>query len=312
MKRVLITGATGFIGRQCLPRLLRAGWEVHAISRTATAAAAEGVVWHACDLLAESEISRVIRQIRPSHCLHLAWITTPGVYWSASENLDWAAASARLAQSFAEAGGTCLVIAGSCAEYMQTAADCDEASLLLNPTSLYGRSKHALHLMLESFAERSGLRLAWARVFFPYGPHQDDSRLIPAAVRSLINRERVTCRSPRQVCDWIHVADVADALVTLVLCDAHGTFNVSTGIGHAVGDIVGRIGRFLGREGLINADGSTSPTADAQAAWVGQPRRLREEFGWRPRFDIDAGLEHTVSQLTHTDAALARTARAVV
>lgn len=304
MTRVLVTGATGFIGRACIPRLLDAGCEVHAIARRAPAAR-DSVCWHACDLLAERAVDRVLRRIRPSHCLHLAWMTKHGTYWSSSDNLDWAAASLRLARALIDAGGERFVVAGSCAEYMTQDADCDETSLALAPHTLYGRCKHGLHLMLHSLAEQTDLSLAWGRVFYPYGPHQEASRLIPFVVRSLLRGERVMCHNPQQVCDWIHVDDVADALVALVLSDGAGTFNVSTGTGYAVNEVVMTIAALLDCRVLLDFDSSDSVASRSLAAWVGEPRRLRDECGWRPQFSLEAGLQHTVRQMRIAEGVVA-------
>ena len=89
MKSVLLTGASGFIGRHCLAPLLSRGYEVHAISsRTARRPLAD-VHWHIADLLDYSQITELVREVKPAHLLHLAWYAEPGRYWQAPENLRW-------------------------------------------------------------------------------------------------------------------------------------------------------------------------------------------------------------------------------
>ena len=114
MKRVLVTGAAGFVGRHAVAALTARGFEVHAIGRTAPA----GVhAFHAADLLDPALRRAAVRAAGASHLLHLAWITTPGRYWQAPDNLDWTAASLDLVRTFRESGGTRAVVAGTCAEY---------------------------------------------------------------------------------------------------------------------------------------------------------------------------------------------------
>ncbi|MBB2963149.1 NAD-dependent epimerase/dehydratase family protein [Methylobacterium sp. R2-1] len=114
MKRVLVTGAAGFVGRPAVAALVARGFEVHAIGRTAP----EGAhAFHAADLLDPSQRRAAVQKAGASHLLHLAWVTTPGRYWQAPENLDWTAASLDLVRMFREAGGTRTVVAGTCAEY---------------------------------------------------------------------------------------------------------------------------------------------------------------------------------------------------
>jgi nucleoside-diphosphate-sugar epimerase len=100
MKRVLVTGATGFIGRQCLLPLLTSGYEVHAAVIDALPGEPPGVQWHRVDLLAPDQVTNLIAAVQPSHLLHLAWYAVPGKYWTSPENLPWVQASLGLLQSF--------------------------------------------------------------------------------------------------------------------------------------------------------------------------------------------------------------------
>ena len=95
MKRVLLTGATGFVGRHCLQPLLERGYEVHALtSRPVPTTEQDGVHWHLLDLLAPRPLS--LEQIQPTHLLHLAWYAVPGKYWTSPENVRWVEASLAL------------------------------------------------------------------------------------------------------------------------------------------------------------------------------------------------------------------------
>jgi len=104
MKRVLVTGAAGFVGRQCLPILLARDYEVHAVSRKGRGPGVPGVVWHKADLLAGGGIN-LIAAVRPTHLLHLAWDVRPGLFWTSPENLAWVESSFGLVDAFARHGG---------------------------------------------------------------------------------------------------------------------------------------------------------------------------------------------------------------
>ena len=141
MKKILVTGASGFIGKHCLPLLVQRGFEVHGTSTT-TGFQSPGVQMHQVDLLDHQQVQRLLSIIRPSHLLHLAWIATPPIFWTSPENPKWVQASFSLMQRFIEQGGMRAVFSGSCAEYDWSYGTCSEETTPLHPATLYGKSKN--------------------------------------------------------------------------------------------------------------------------------------------------------------------------
>lgn len=170
MKRVLLTGASGFIGRRSWAPLVSRGFEVHAVDLNAVPGLQDGIYWHQGNLLNPQETARVVATIQPTHLLHFAWVVTPGKYVTAPENITWVQASLELLRAFAEHGGQRVVMAGTCMEYDWRYGYCSEAVTPLAPTTLYSSCKHALQLMLAAFARQMGLSAAWGRIFFSMAP----------------------------------------------------------------------------------------------------------------------------------------------
>ena len=162
MKKVLVTGATGFVGRMALAPLVARGYEVHAVLH-GPRVDAPGVTWHEADLLASPEL---VRAIAPSHLLHLAWYAVPGKYWTSRENLRWVRASLALYDAFVAAGGTRVVMAGSSAEYDWSSGHCREGDTPIAPATYYGQAKAALWNVIREDAKVAGVSCAWARFFF--------------------------------------------------------------------------------------------------------------------------------------------------
>ena len=293
MKRILLTGATGFIGRQCIPLLLSQGYEVHAVSSRRAARDDPPVLWHQADLLDPPQASRLVSEVRPSHLLHLAWYTVPGHYWTSGENLRWVQASLGLLQAFGENGGQRVVMAGTCAEYDWQHGICSESVTPLSPTTLYGTCKHSLQLMLTAFSRETTLSAAWGRIFFVFGPHEAPDRLVAYVIQSLLQKTPARCSHGDQVRDFLYVQDVANAFVSLVESAVSGPVNIASGRPTVLRDVIGKIGELLHRPDLIQL-GTLPAREDEPALLVADVGRLTKEVGWAPQYDLTSGLERTI------------------
>ncbi|MBP3959792.1 NAD(P)-dependent oxidoreductase [Gemmata sp. G18] len=292
MKRLLVTGATGFVGAPAV-RLARDHFEVHATARTARAVPT-GVSFHPCDLLNADKTARLIEIVRPTHLLHLAWVATPGVYWTSPENHRWAEASKHILLTFAQYGGTRAVVAGSCAEYdWGTGGVCHERDTPARPRTTYGRCKLELGKWAEVLGSARGVSVARARLFFLYGPGEHLSRLVPSVARALLAGTPAACSTGTQERDFLHVEDAADALVALAQSDLTGPVNVGSGAAVAVRDLIDHVARECGRPDLVRLGARATPAGEPPLL-VADAGRLRDELGWRPRTDLERGLRETV------------------
>jgi nucleoside-diphosphate-sugar epimerase len=310
-RRVLLTGATGFVGRAAIEPLQDAGFEVHAVSRRRLDTSAN-ITWHGVDLLDEDRMARSVKAISPSHLLHFAWYAEPGKYWTARENLDWLRASLALLQAFTVSGGRRAVFAGTCAEYDWSHGSFVEDLTPLVPGTLYGTCKHALQEVLGVYSRQFGLSSAWGRIFFPYGPHEHPSRLVSSVICALLEGRPALCSSGEQVRDFIHVRDTAGAFAALLVSEVQGAVNIASGRGVAVKDIALGIGRRLGCPELVRL--GARPLRDEPPVMIADIRRLTEEVGWRSAIDLEDGLAATIDWwrtqlLRRTDADTGAAAR---
>lgn len=296
MKKVLLTGASGFIGQHCLPLLEEGGYEIHAVSSKAQPLNIQtGVSWHRADLLDAAQVSKLMAAVEPTHLLHLAWYGVPQKFWTSMENFRWVQASLNLFEAFTTRGGRRIVSAGTCAEYDWQSPDglLSERSTPLAPATLYGACKHALRLMLDAFARQSGVSAAWGRIFFLYGPGEHPERLVASVIRALIENRPASCTHGRQVRDFLYVDDVAAAFVALLESDVEGAVNIGSGEGMALKDVVYKIAEKIGRPDLIQLDTRPAPSGEPPLL-LADVRRLREEVAWQPQYGIDLGLARTI------------------
>ncbi len=296
MKKVLLTGASGFIGRHCIPALAARGYEVHALSSLSKPNEPDAI-WHKADLLDVSSIGPLVEKLHPSHLLHLAWYAEPGKYWTSPENLRWVAASMELFRQFAACDGQRLVAAGTCAEYQWLDALYSEDSTPTIPATLYGSCKHATQIALSSYAKQSAFSVAWGRIFSLYGPHEHPARLAASVIRSLLQSEFASCSEGRQVRDYLYVTDVAEAFVAILESPLSGPVNIGSGAGIAVRDLVKNIGDLTGKQELIQLGPHPGNTTEP-AEIVADIRKLLST-GWRPATKLDSGLTQTIAWWQH-------------
>ncbi len=297
MKRVLVTGATGFIGRHSLPRLLESGYEVHAVhSQHSPGTLNRDIVWHRANLLEPGEIASLVEKIQPSHLLHFAWYAVPGKYWTAPENLAWVRATVNLMQAFSDHGGRRAVMAGSCAEYDWKFDYCSELFTPCRPATLYGACKHGTQVLFDAWSRQAGLSSAWGRIFFLYGPGEYPSRLVPSVINSLLRNEPARCTHGNQVRDFMHVVDVAAAFVELLGSDVKGAVNIASGVSAPLKEVIHAIADHLNKRDLVRLGAVPAPAGEPDAL-IADVGRLRDEVGFRPRYGLKQGIAQTIENM---------------
>jgi nucleoside-diphosphate-sugar epimerase len=254
-----------------------------------------------------SSVSELISSIRPTHLLHLAWITEPRRYPSAPENLDWLSASLHLMRAFRESGGQRAVGSGTCFEYDWNYGWCREELTPLNPTTLYGTCKKSVNTVLTDFARESGLSWGWGRVFFLYGPHANVLKIPACVIDSLMKNQPARCSAGYQIRDFMHVSDVASALVALLDSDCQGAVNIASGEPIMIRDIVLKIADHFGRHDLLEF-GAIPTSASEPPLLVADVRRLKNELGWSPTYQLTSGLANTIEWMTEQSRLATRSA----
>ena len=281
MKRVLVTGASGFIGRHAVPHLEARGFEVHAPDRKTV------------NLLDEAAQKALIESVRPTHLLHLAWDVTPGKYWTSLTNMDWVCASLGLFRHFAANGGQRWVGAGTCAEYDWSCGPVlSEDRTPRKPASLYGASKLSLGLLQEHMARELDVSFAWGRIFYLYGPYEASGRLVPSLISSLLAGQSAVCRQDHLRRDMLHVDDVARAFVEVLDSRFEGPVNIGTGESVGLGKVAEVIAEACGHPELLELGGGRFPSSDPLEI-TADVNKLRS-LGFTPRYSLEEGIRQTV------------------
>jgi nucleoside-diphosphate-sugar epimerase len=271
MGRVLVTGGSGFVGRQI----------VAALSLLGADAVAPRV-----DLLNADARLALVAQSRADTLVHAAWITRHGAFWDADENLDWVAATLALLRAFAAGGGKRFVLVGTCAEYdwsRPTRTPWRETRAT-RPASLYGAAKLATWIAAAAFAARAGLSAAHARLFQPVGRHEAAGRLLPSLIAATQGGPEVRLGPADVTRDLIDVRDAGEAIARLALSGSEGPTNIGTGRSVSLGELVRRVAGPSSHRLRLGARAARP----GEPLWmVADPGRLRRATGFVPRYSLD-------------------------
>ncbi|MEZ5831918.1 MAG: NAD(P)-dependent oxidoreductase [Dongiaceae bacterium] len=290
--RLLVTGAGGLIGRHVVELAAKQEIAVTASARQRPPDLAEGVEFAAGDLSDEAEAAALVRSVRPTHIIHAAWVTHQPTYWEDPINLEWVAATLRLAQAFAESHGQRFVQLGSCAEYDWSYGCCDEESTPTAPATLYGKAKVAAFQAVRA-AGHNRYQAVEARMFMVYGPGENPERFIPTICRNHVAGTIPDLASGTQLRDWLYVKDAARALLALALAEAPAeVVNIGSGEAVSLGQVAAILARLAGaaQTGL----GRRPDRPGDPHLLTASTTRLRMT-GWRPAYDLETGLRETLS-----------------
>ncbi len=293
MKRLLVTGATGFIGRHCVELAVKRGYEVWAVRSGTTKSSefpgSDEVNWRTLDLLDPNALPAIIAESKATHVLHSAWVTDHGSYWTSPMNLDWLAFGARFFRLFAESGGKRFVSVGTCAEYDWSHGYMVEDITPETAQTFYGKIKLAHHSTLMATSKQFGFSAATGRIFFAYGPFENAARLIPYICRSLASDQEAKLGNAQLYRDFMYVSDVANGLMALIENDKSGPFNVSSGQPTRLLDIALTLGRIAHKPHLMKIENSVE--SDEQARMIVGSNKSLRLLGWKEEVGIEVGLE---------------------
>jgi nucleoside-diphosphate-sugar epimerase len=252
--RILLTGATGFVGRQILAALLKVNVDLRLVVREGTefrlpqGGVAETV--RTVDLFKENAEWWASTCLGIDVVIHAAWYAEPGLYMQSPKNLECLAGSLQLAAGCVQAGVRRVVGIGSCAEYDISVAHLS-VDTPLRPTTPYAGAKAATFLALSTLLPAQGISFAWARLFYLYGDGEDARRLVPYLRARLSSGEpaELTCGS--QIRDYLDVAIAGNEIAALALGSMSGPVNICSGHAQTVRELAEQIADEYGRRNLL-------------------------------------------------------------
>lgn len=296
--RIVLTGATGFVGSAIATRAVAQGFSVLALLRDLSKLQASCEV-AVCDLTNISpDAIQKIEQFKPDCVIHTAWLGTENTDRNREDfvlaNLQSALQLLRIAS---RAGCKRFIGFGSQAEYApDLQGDITETSPAYPATS-YGITKLACAHMLGAICAQEGMEYAWLRLFASYGAGYKASYVMPYLLECFASGTIPQLRTPHAVWDYIHVEDVAAAtLAVATSSQVDGMYNLATGQGSSIGQIALELAQLCHFNEIDQLRAHIESANDIPTRRVANIARLKAATGWQPSISLSEGLKRSIQK----------------
>ena len=300
--RVLITGASGFIGRPLSLKLADLGCEVLAISRVVpTWSEKSTIFWLKADLSSPLSYQKKIKSFRPEVVIHLAWQDIPDFSFeksviNLSQSLEFL--------NFVIGIESCkkILISGSCREYGRVKGECLETDPAL-PKDHFTWAKNALYSWLHIICKQKDIQLLWMRIFYAYGPGQRLESLIPSILTNLKQGKLPELRTPKNANDFIYVDDIVNAFSqAVVVNNSSMIYNLGSGVSNSALEVC-RIAEniILGTETLTQEIEIRSKDTICDADFWADFSQSKRYLDWQPTTSLVDGIYKTWQWLNYSE-----------
>ena len=296
--KVLLTGATGFLGAHLFRRLLRERVEValllreHSDTRRIDPITSSATIIRG-DLRDLGTANEAIQKFRADTVIHTAWAGVMNKFRNEALQLDDnLMPTINLLRLALDNGCRNFIGLGSQAEYGPANKIISESEPA-KPTTLYGATKLATSILAEQLCAQAGARFAWLRVFSTYGPGEDPEWMIPYLIRKLLAGEKPALTACEQKWDYLYAADAAEAIWSVVNSNASGVFNLGSGQVYTLRHIVEQI-RDQIDPALPLGFGEVPYRPDQVMHLQADISRLTAATGWRPLTSLEQGIAEDI------------------
>ena len=296
--KILITGASGFIGMPILERLIHSDEvsEIYALTRKLTQKLPKNkkLKWIETDISEYTSIKLNSRDCNPDILIHLAWSGIPD--FSESQSLKNLNQSINFIDHILS-NSDCkkILVAGSCFEYDQKFGECIEESTT-KPKDYFTWAKLTLLEYLKLKCKKSNVSFAWFRLFYVYGAGQREGSLLPTLFKFLGDNIVPQLNTPKNANDFVHVDDVALAFEMAITQEFDsGIYNLGRGESVSVIEFCQSLEMLISNEDtLTNKLIKNTSNSVEQVNFFASTSKIKKTFGWVAKTPLLDGLEKSI------------------
>ena len=295
IKKILITGSSGFIGHKLVQILkLRKNIILYLIiNKKRIYENSKNIRYIQCSLLNKSKLNKKLKNINITDVIHCAWLGVDSKNRNSKNQKKNLTIVNNIFESLNGSKIESFIGIGSQAEYGPKNKVIKEG-FKLEPITVYGKTKAMVYKILKKICKTKKIRFVWLRVFSGYGPGSTMEWIIPYTIKSLINNKKVIFTSGEQIYNFIFISDIVSAIVKSIFNkNAKGAYNLAYKKSFKIKYVINLIFSYL----KVNKNpsfGSIKYRKDQIMSFVPSISKLKKDFNWEPKVGIKEGLKKNI------------------